>query len=126
MWTALRLAWLHSLWVVHHSSGTPLSHSSHAVIVATVGAMRQRIRKAFCYYSPGPRIFDALPLRVIRTDLPQTSCDAFNRLWGHRGVLAHAVLGAASGQPELQLHLSMSAPVAAPPPPLPAEEDLEA
>jgi len=126
LWTALRLAWLHSLWVVHHSSGTPLSHSSHAVIAATVGAMRQRIREAFCYCSPGPRIFDALPLRVIRTDLPQTSCDAFNRLWGHRGVLAHAVLGAASGQPELQLHLSMTAPVAAPPPPLPAEEDLEA
>ena len=125
LWSAVRISWLHAVWLTHRQPNASQRHSN-AVVGRAVATLREQMRVRFGWCDIGSQVLDHLPTRLGRSPAKQMAIDKFRSCWAHGGVLCQTS-EAANGALSLVVKLTMVAPVPAPlpPPPPPGGEPLE-
>jgi hypothetical protein len=112
LWCALRITFLHALWLVHWS--LPVHERSAAAVVSLAVAELQRlILNQWRCAGDLPGTLEALPTSLLTAQVRAGRVEDFQAVWAHRGVLCQ-VLERASGGQQLDLLLSLRHPVSAP------------
>jgi hypothetical protein len=112
LWTALRLMFLHEVWVATCSAEAQ-RRTSAAVVQGMVEEGRRLMMAQFARAALGNGMADCLPHRLLTAELREESLGVLEACWAHGGVLCR-VQRNSEGLPRLQLRLSLSWPVPAP------------
>jgi len=112
LWTALRLIFLHEVWMATSTADTQL-RTSAAVVQGVVEEGRRLIRAQFARAALANGTADCLPQRLLTAELREESLEALEASWAHAGVLCRVCRNGAS-LPELQLRWSPAWPVPMP------------
>jgi hypothetical protein len=118
LWTALRVSWLHAVWVqrCRRQANQQWAVTAAGVAAATAAAVGRLIRRDFARVAVDARSSTAAPAHWFRgTRDPQLGLAAFLTRWGLGGVLCR-VDPPAPGEALGQLHVlfTTAAPVLAP------------
>lgn len=112
LWQALRITFLHALWVVH-SGAHAQTPTSQEVVGNTVLELQHLMRTQFRMAALSEDTLNSLPLQLITAQLKETQLDAFKAVWATGSVLCSVDMDP-GGRARLLVHLSMQHPVAAP------------
>ena len=123
LWTALRVAYVHSVWRLRcRRSLTGRAFTAASVCAAVVAAIREAIQRDWARATQSlVKLSGACP-EWFRGRSPALSLSDFRARWAVRGVLCTALGGVEEGgdedaparPPQLTLHFSLAHPVPAP------------
>jgi exonuclease III len=123
LWSAVRITWLHAVWLTSREPNPSARHANAAVFRA-VSALCEQMRVRFGWCDIGGLVFDQLPTRLGQTPAKETPLAKFRGTWAVNEVLC-ATQELATGAKVLILKLTMTEPVAAPAPPPPQQGEEE-
>ena len=112
LWQAIRLTFLHALWIVHSDTHVQ-TPTSQQVVGYTVQELQRLMRTQFRMAALSEDTLNSLPLQLITAQLKETQLDVFKAVWATGSILC-SVDTDPGGRVKLVVHLSMQHPIAVP------------
>jgi hypothetical protein len=112
LWTTLRITLLHAIWGAYWSRD-PAAQTSAAVVRTAVTELRRLMVAGFTMAALTTATLNALPTRLLTAQLKASKMQDFEAAWAAGEALCR--VRRVEGQPpELELRLTLAAPVPAP------------